>query len=79
MVCTDASNEGVGGILMQEGRVVAFESRKLKEYEQKYSTYHLELVAVIHSLKMWWHYLLARKCLLMIDHHSLISYFENKL
>eukprot|EP00253_Pinus_taeda_P011178 PITA_11178 len=58
VVCTDASKEGVGGVLMQEGRVVAYESRKLKEHEQKYSTYDLELTAVIHALKMWRHYLI---------------------
>jgi hypothetical protein len=57
VVCTDASKEGVGGVLMQEGRVIAYESRKLKEHEQKYSAYDLELAAVIHALKMWRHYL----------------------
>ena len=53
VVCTDASGEGVGGVLMQEGKVIAYESRKLKENEQKYSAYDLELVVVIHALKMW--------------------------
>lgn len=53
VVCTDASKEGVGGVLMQEGKVIAYESRKLKEHEQKYSAYDLELAVVIHALKMW--------------------------
>eukprot|EP00253_Pinus_taeda_P020750 PITA_20750 len=75
-VCTDASKEGVGGVLMQEGKVVAYESRKLKEHEQKYSVYDLELTAVVHVLKMWRHYLLGRKFLLLTDHHSLTSYFN---
>eukprot|EP00253_Pinus_taeda_P015904 PITA_15904 len=52
VVCTDASKEGLGGVLMQEGRVIAYESRKLKEHEQKYYAYDLELAAVIHALKM---------------------------
>eukprot|EP00253_Pinus_taeda_P020294 PITA_20294 len=76
VVCTDASGEGVGGVLMQEGKVIAYESRKLKEHEQKYSAYDLELAAVIHALKMWRHYLLGRKFLLLIDHHSLTNYFS---
>eukprot|EP00253_Pinus_taeda_P012980 PITA_12980 len=76
VVCTDASKEGVGGVLMQEGKVIAYESRKLKEHEQKYSAYDLELTAVIHALKMWRHYLVGRKFLLMTDHHSLTSYFS---
>eukprot|EP00253_Pinus_taeda_P013617 PITA_13617 len=76
VVCTDASKEGVGGVLMQEGRVVAYESRKLKEHQQKYSAYDLELTAVIHALKMWRHYLVGRKFLLLTDHHSLTNYFS---
>jgi len=76
VVCTDASREGVDGVLMQEGKVIAYESRKLKEHEQKYSTYDLELSAVIHALKMWRHYLLGRKFLLLTDHHSLTNYFS---
>eukprot|EP00253_Pinus_taeda_P020519 PITA_20519 len=76
VVCTDASKEGVGGVLMQEGRVIAYQSRKLKEHEQKYSAYDLELAAVIHALKMWRHYLLGRKFLLLTDHHSLTNYFS---
>eukprot|EP00253_Pinus_taeda_P004218 PITA_04218 len=76
VVCTDASKEGVGGVLMQEGKVIAYESRKLKEHEQKYSAYDMELTTAIHALKMWRHYLIGRKFLLMTDHHSLTSYFS---
>eukprot|EP00253_Pinus_taeda_P006325 PITA_06325 len=77
VVCTDASKEGVGGVLMQEGKVVAYKSRKLKEHEQKYSAYDLELTVVIHTLKMWRHYLVGRKFLLLTDHHSLTNYFSH--
>jgi len=61
---------------VQEGRVIAYESRKLKEHEHKYSAYDLELAAVIHALKMWRHYLMGRKFLLLTDHHSLTNYFS---
>eukprot|EP00253_Pinus_taeda_P006100 PITA_06100 len=61
VVCTAASKEGLGGVLMQEGKVIAYESRKLKEHEQRYSAYDLELAAVIHALKMWRHYLMANR------------------
>lgn len=76
VVCTDRSKEGVGGVLMQEGKVIAYKSRKLKEHDQKYSAYDLELVAVIHALKMWRHYLLGKKFLILTDHHSLTNYFS---
>eukprot|EP00253_Pinus_taeda_P030099 PITA_30099 len=76
VLCTDASKEGLGGVLMQEGRVIAYESRKLKEHEQKYSAYDLELAAIIHAMKMWQHYLMGRKFLLHTDHHSLTNYFS---
>ena len=76
VVCMNASKEVVGGILMQEGKVVAYESRKLKEYEQKYSAYDMELTTVIHALKMWRNYLLGKKFLLMTNHHSLNNYFK---
>jgi len=60
VVCTDAKKEGVGGVLMQEGRVISYESRKLKEHKKKYPAYDLEQTTVIHALKMWRHYLMVR-------------------
>jgi len=63
-------------MLMQEGKVIAYESRKLKEHELKYSAYDLELAVVIHALKMWRHYLMGRKFLLLTDHNSLTNYFS---
>ena len=56
--------------------MIAYESRKLKEHKQKYSAYDLELAAVIHALKMWQHYLVGRKFLLLTDQHSLTNYFS---
>ena len=57
---------------------MAYESRKLKEHEKNYPTHDLELVAIIHSLKMWRHYLIGRKSLLMSDNISLKYLFEHQ-
>ena len=53
LVCTDACKKGLGGVLMREGQVVCYESRKLNEHEQNYLTHDLELATIIHALKMW--------------------------
>ena len=71
MVCIDACNDGLGGVLNQEGHVIAYESRKLKIHENNYATYDLELAAVIHALKMWRHHLIDRKFVLMTDNKGL--------
>lgn len=57
-ICTNACGEGLGGILMQEGSMIFYESHKIKDHEKNYATHNLELVAIIHALKMSWHYLL---------------------
>ena len=71
VVCTDACNDGLGGVLTQEGHVIAYESRKLKIHEKNYATYDLELASVIHALKMWCHHLIWRKFILMTDNKGL--------
>lgn len=53
LVCTDASLDGLGAILMQEGKVIAYESRKLKDHEINYPTHDLEVAAVMHALTKW--------------------------
>ena len=75
-VCTDASKEGVGVVLSQEGKVVAYESRKLKDHEQRYSTYDLELTVVVHALWVWRHYFLSKRFVLKTYHSSLTSCFK---
>ncbi|MCO5575331.1 hypothetical protein L7F22_029131 [Adiantum nelumboides] len=70
-VVTDASGLALGGVLTQEGRPVAYTSRKLRDHEKNYPTHDLELLAVIHALKLWRHYLLSRKFQLVTDHKSL--------
>ena len=49
----DASRIGLGCVLMQDGKVVAYASRQLKPHEQNYPTHDLELVVVVFSLKIW--------------------------
>ena len=71
VLCTDACNDGLGGVLTQEGHVIAYESRKLKVHEKNYATYDLELAAVIHTLKMWRYHLIGRKFILMTDNKGL--------
>ena len=50
---SDASGIGLGCVLMQDGKVVAYASRKLKPHEQFYPTHDLELAAVVFALKIW--------------------------
>ena len=58
---SDASGIGLGCVLMQDGKVVAYASRQLKPHEQNYPTHDLELVAVVFALKIWRHYLYREK------------------
>lgn len=68
MVCTNVCKEGLGGVLMQEGQFVCYESRNLNEHERNYAMHDLELEIIIHELEMWRHYLLGRRFILMTDH-----------
>ena len=67
VVCTDACNEGLSGVLTQEVHVIAYESRKLKTHENNYASYDLELTSIIHTLKIWRHHLIDKIFLLMSD------------
>ena len=78
IVCTDACKEGLGGVLIQENYIVAYESRELKEHENNYATHELELAAIIYELNMWRHYLIKRKCLLMSNSISLNYLFDQQ-
>jgi hypothetical protein len=61
-VFKDASRIGLGCVLMQEGRVIAYGSRQLKNHEGNYPTHDLELAAVVFALKSWRHYLYGESC-----------------
>ncbi|WMV07684.1 hypothetical protein MTR67_001069, partial [Solanum verrucosum] len=71
VVYSDASHYGLGLVLMQEGKVISYASRKLKPHELNYPTHDLELAVVVFALKIWRHYLYGEKCHIFVDHKSL--------
>jgi hypothetical protein len=70
-VYCDASGTGLGCVLIQYNRVIAYSSRALRPHEQNYPTHDLELAAVVHALKIWRHYLMGARCNIYTDHKSL--------
>jgi hypothetical protein len=67
----DASGHSLGCVPMQDGHVVAYASRQLRKHEEKYPTYDLELVTIVHALKIWIHYIIGKRCEVYSDHKSL--------
>jgi hypothetical protein len=76
VVCTNACKEGLGGVRMQNGHVIGYESRNLKEHERNYATQDLELAAIFHALRMWRRYLMGKTFKLRTDHIGLKYLFE---
>nr|CBL94133.1 putative polyprotein (retrotransposon protein) [Malus domestica] len=70
-IYSDASLNGLGCVLMQHSRVIAYASRQLKTHERNYPTHDLELAAIVFALKIWRHYLYGEKCKIFTDHKSL--------
>jgi hypothetical protein len=70
-VYCDASGMGIRGVLMQDGHAIAYASRQLRRHEEHYPTHDLELLAVVHTLKVWRHYLLGNLVHIYTDHKSL--------
>jgi hypothetical protein len=70
-VFCDTSGTGLGCVLMQENRVIAYASRALRPHEKNYPTHDLELAVVVHALKLWRHYLMGNHCDIYTDHKSL--------
>ena len=71
VVYTDASGQGLGCVLMQNGKVIAYASRQLRTHEVNYPTHDLELAAIVHALKIWRHYLYGETFSIFTDHKSL--------
>ncbi|GKB78954.1 reverse transcriptase domain-containing protein [Tanacetum coccineum] len=78
VVYCDASGLGLGCVLMQRGKVIAYASRQLKIHEKNYTTHDLELGAVVFALKIWRHYLYGTKSVIYTDHKSLQHIFNQK-
>src|SRR5262249_49332218 len=77
-VYCDALRVGLGCVLMQEGRVIAYASRQLKKHEHNYLTHDLEMATVIFALKIWRHFLYGEKCEIFTDHKSLKYLLKQK-
>ena len=63
---------------MQNDHPIAYESRKLKNIEEKYSVYDKELLAVVHALDMWKHYLMGSKVVLIKTDQQAIKHILNQ-
>ena len=66
-VQTDASNFSIGGVLMQEGHLIAYESHNLQDRERRYPVHEKEMMAIVHCLRMWQHYLLGKLFIVKMD------------
>ncbi|KAJ0871839.1 putative nucleotidyltransferase, Ribonuclease H [Helianthus annuus] len=78
VVYFDASIQGLGCVLMQREKVIAYASRQLKVHEKNYTTHDLELGVVVFALKIWRNYLYGTKCTIYTDHKSLQRIFDQK-
>ncbi|GKA30488.1 putative reverse transcriptase domain-containing protein [Tanacetum coccineum] len=78
VVYCDASHKGLGAVLIQKEKVIAYASCQLKVHKKNYTTHDLELGAVVFSLKMWRHYLYGTKCVVFTDHKNLQHILDQK-
>nr|GEY91691.1 putative reverse transcriptase domain-containing protein [Tanacetum cinerariifolium] len=78
VIYCDASLQGLGVVLMQKEKVIAYASRQLKPNEENYTTHDLELGAVVFALKIWRHYLYCTKCTVFTNHKSLQHILHQK-
>ncbi len=75
---SDASDFAIGGVLVQDGRLVAFKSKKLNETERRWPTHEKGMWAVIHCLKTWGHYIGSKDVVVWTDNVTL-KYFATQL
>lgn len=78
VIFSDAPHQGLGCVLMQHEKVIAYASRQLKGFEKRYPSYDLELAAIVFALKVWRHYLYGKRCEIYTDHKSLKYLFTQK-
>nr|GEZ92943.1 putative reverse transcriptase domain-containing protein [Tanacetum cinerariifolium] len=78
IVYCNASNKGLGVVLMQREKVISYASRQLKIHEKNYTTLDLKLRVVVFALKIWRHYLYGTKCTVFTDHKSLQHILDQK-
>jgi hypothetical protein len=77
-VYTNASKKGLGDVLMQDGGVIVYASKKLKQHEELYATHDLELAVVMLALKLWRHCLVGRNMELKMNHQNLKHLFTQR-
>ena len=78
VVYCNALRQGLGCVLMQREKIIAYASRQVKNHENNYTTHDLELEAVAFALKIWRHYLYGTKCTIYTDHKSLQHILNQK-
>ncbi|GKC97346.1 putative reverse transcriptase domain-containing protein, partial [Tanacetum coccineum] len=78
VIYCDASYKGLGVVLMQREKVIAYASRQLKIHKKNYTTHDLELGSVVFALKIWRHCLYGTKCTVFTDHKSLQHILDQK-
>ena len=71
VVYSDTSKKGLGCVLMQHGKVIAYASKQLRLHELNYPIHDLELATVVFALKTWRHYLYGERCQIFTNHRSL--------
>ena len=77
-VYCDASRHGLGCVLMQRSKVIAYASKQLKPHESNYPTHDLELAAVVFALNIWRHYLYGVQNTIYTDHKSLRYFLDQQ-
>jgi hypothetical protein len=71
LIYSDALGQGLGCVLMQDFHVASYASQQSRTHEEHYPTHDLDLVVVVHALKIWRHYLIGKRCKFYTDHKSL--------
>ena len=76
---TDASGKGIGAVLMQQGRPLAYYSSSFCPRNAALSTYEKEALAILEALKRWRHYLIGHELIIKTDQQSLKFITDQKI